>query len=272
MFDTVVIPLAWGDVADTVVAHGAAVASQAGAAIELLTVRSPYDSDAGARRRLTAVARAHEIDAIVRTVQAEDPAAVLASVGSEPGKLLCLRSHARRPLAELALGSVSARVVRTCRRPVLLVGPHCQPAPPTYESLITALDGSDLAGSILPVVTDWCRHLDLTPWLFEVLSARVPFELGAGDVQEAVYVHRVAYQLGLEGFKVGWDTAHDRHVAAAISRFADSRRPAILALSTHGRSGLGHLALGSVAMAVTHQATCPVLVHRPEPATREELS
>ena len=262
MFRTVVIPLALDDAGDAAVANGTALARQAGAAIELLTVRSPYDSDAGARRRLAAVARAHDIDPIVRVVQADDPAAVLASLDSEAGTLLCLQTHARRPLAELALGSVSAQVVRTCRQPVLLVGPQCRQAPSRFESLVVALDGSKLAETILPVADDWCSHIDVTPWLFEVLSARVPLEMDASDVQETAYVHRIADQLSLEGFKAGWDTAHDRDPARAITRFAEAQQPAIVALTTHGRSGLGQLVMGSVALAVAHHAPCPVLVQR----------
>jgi len=60
-----------------------------------------------------------------------------------------MQSHARRPLAELALGSVSARVRRSCRLPVLLVGPHRRPAPAAYESIVVALDMSELAETML---------------------------------------------------------------------------------------------------------------------------
>ena len=32
-------------------------------------------------------------------------------------------------------------------------------------SMVVALDTSELAETILPVVTEWCTHLALTPWL-----------------------------------------------------------------------------------------------------------
>jgi nucleotide-binding universal stress UspA family protein len=38
----------------------------------------------------------------------------------------------------------------------------------------------------------------------------------------------------------------------------------LLVMGTHGRSGIGHLALGSVAEAVIRAAPCPVLVVRPQ--------
>lgn len=54
-------PGLWGDAADATVAHGAAVARQAGVAVELLPVRSPHDGDAGARRHLAAVLRSDQV-------------------------------------------------------------------------------------------------------------------------------------------------------------------------------------------------------------------
>jgi nucleotide-binding universal stress UspA family protein len=267
MFHTVVIPIAHREVADRAVAHGAALARQAGAEVVLLNAMPAYVDPAAVRKHLMNVADAHDLGAKLRLLEHAEPAAAIAAVGSEPGNLLCMATHARGPAAELALGSVSADVVRCCTRPVLLVGPHCGPAPTAYKSLIVALDGSQLAEAILPVVTRWCEHLDVTPWLYQVLSARVPFERGDGDFQESAYVHRLADQLSLDGIEAGWDTVHDRHPAAAIAGFAGIHEPAIVALSTHGRTGLSQVVMGSVAMAVAHAATGPVLVRHPHGGT-----
>lgn len=276
MHRTVVIPVARGDHATTTattVDHGVALARQLGAGVRLLTVRPAYVEHATARRELAGIAAGHGIDDVL-VVDASDPARAIARIGSEAGHLVCMGSHGRRPLAELALGSVSAQVVRTCRRPVVLVGPHCGPAPDAYRSMTVPLDGSKLAETILPVAVRWSRRLDVTPWLFEVLPARVPLEVADahGDVDEASYVHRLAEQLGVEGVPAAWDIVHDRHPAAAIARFAETRGPGLIALSTHGRSGLGQLAMGSVALAVAHRATSPVLVHHPQAGRPEETS
>lgn len=274
MYRTVVIPVAFTDPPEavaTTVDHGALLARQAGAAVQLLSVFPRYVEPDRVMEQLRGIADTHGIDPGIELC-AGDPAAVIADVGSRPGNLLCMASHGRRPLAELALGSVSAQVVRTCRRPMVLVGPHCGPAPDAYESLVVALDGSPLAETIVPVVVEWCRHVEVTPWLFQVLPARVPLEVGDshGDLTEAAYVHRMADDLGLDGLKTGWDVAHDRHPADAVARFAEAHDPAVIALSTHGRSGLDRLVMGSVALAVTHRATCPVLVHRPRAPHQEE--
>ncbi len=54
-------------------------------------------------------------------------------------------------------------------------------------------------------------------------------------------------------------TTHAEICAAADRLGAD-----LIVIGTHGRSGLGHLVLGSVAEKVVRRAPCPVLTVRPE--------
>ena len=48
--------------------------------------------------------------------------------------------------------------------------------------------------------------------------------------------------------------------AAEIVRFADSFQAATIVISTHGRSGIKRLMLGSVAQKVSQTASCPVML------------
>jgi nucleotide-binding universal stress UspA family protein len=50
--------------------------------------------------------------------------------------------------------------------------------------------------------------------------------------------------------------------APAIRDVAERRRCDLVVLGTHGRSGMAHLLLGSVAEKVVRQAPCPVLTVR----------
>lgn len=49
------------------------------------------------------------------------------------------------------------------------------------------------------------------------------------------------------------------HPANAIVRFAQERDVDLIVMATHGRTGLQHMILGSVAEKVVRQAPCPVL-------------
>ena len=50
--------------------------------------------------------------------------------------------------------------------------------------------------------------------------------------------------------------------ADAIVRFAEESRVDLIVMATHGRTGLGHVLLGSVAEKVVRLAPCPVLTVR----------
>lgn len=52
------------------------------------------------------------------------------------------------------------------------------------------------------------------------------------------------------------------HPAAELLRFGERESFDLLVLATHGRTGLKHLVLGSVAERVVREARCPVLVER----------
>jgi nucleotide-binding universal stress UspA family protein len=55
--------------------------------------------------------------------------------------------------------------------------------------------------------------------------------------------------------------------ATEITRFADENAVDLIVMGTHGRSGVAHMVLGSVAEKVVRTAPCPVLtVRRPVPA------
>lgn len=288
MYRTIVVPLDRSSGAEGAITHGAAIARQAGAELELLTVRPTYTAPGNAPDRLIDSANQHGIGppnayqigsdleielleaahrqgetARLRIVGGGDPATAICEAAAAPDTLVCLKTHARRALGELALGSISEQVVRSSPHPVLLIGPRCGRAPERYESIVAGLDGSELAEQILPTVAAWSSHLDLTPWLFQVLQAKVPVEIGGDDFYDSGYVHRTAEALHAHHHvKAEWDTVHARRPAAAIARFAAGLPGSAIALTTRGRSGHGRLALGSVALAVAHRATVPVLIQQ----------
>jgi nucleotide-binding universal stress UspA family protein len=267
MFRTIVVPLDHTGRAEAAVSHAAALARQSGATLRLVTVRPPYADTVAVSRHLADVADRHGIRADQVVDAPGNVAAVLTDMAGDPATLLCLSTHARRPVTDLVLGSVSEKVVRASHHPILLVGPHCAAPPDRYDSMVVALDGSTLAERILPTVADWSTHLGMILWLVQVLPPRV---LGDVDidadrdpgVSETGYLQGLAADLCSRGAKAEWDNVHDRAVANAIVRFTDERPRPLTAITTHGRSGLGRVALGSVALRVALHAHSPVLVLR----------
>ncbi len=68
------------------------------------------------------------------------------------------------------------------------------------------------------------------------------------------------------GVKVGSCTVEEGDAAHTILQ-ASAKGYSLIVMGTHGRTGLAHLLIGSVAEKVLRQATCPVLTVRSPSAT-----
>ncbi len=202
----------------------------------------------------------------------------------EPGTLLCMTTHGRRPVAEALLGSVASHVVRDCDRLVFLAGPRfSEQWNGPVNRLITCLDGSPLSEDILPLAVELAQMLKAQLQLVHVVEpGALPGSGGhhsitgdfsrtgvttpaASDVSESAYVQNIARRLKQQhGISADWDVLHGQDPAEALSSYAGGLSGAMLVMSTHGRSGLGQIVLGSVTHGVLHAARCPVAVYRPQ--------
>jgi nucleotide-binding universal stress UspA family protein len=77
------------------------------------------------------------------------------------------------------------------------------------------------------------------------------------------YLAGVTRRLTAAGARVQASVLVASDVASAVLNFARDENADVIALATHGRSGLNRLALGRVADRVVRVATTPVLVVRP---------
>jgi nucleotide-binding universal stress UspA family protein len=119
---------------------------------------------------------------------------------------------------------------------------------------VACLDGSDFSEVIVNEATAWAAALDVPLWLVEVVD---PEAAGAGI--ETNYVHNVARKLEDSGVDLEWDVLHSRHPEKAILDWVDNDPTTILAMATHGRTGLRRVLLGSVVADVIHGAAGPVI-------------
>jgi nucleotide-binding universal stress UspA family protein len=202
--------------------------------------------------------------------------------------LVVMTTHGRGPLARAWLGSVADTLVRQLRIPVLLVRPRegapepdHQPAP---QHVLIPLDGSPLAEQVLGPAMALGQ---LTNARYTLLRVIPPLILGsvaatyppAGGYEELLqeleavhqqdcldaqtYLGQVAKDLRALGLEVDTRVAVHEQPAVAILEEAKAHPDGVVALATHGRSGLPRLVLGSVADKVVRGATSPILVYRP---------
>ncbi len=81
--------------------------------------------------------------------------------------------------------------------------------------------------------------------------------------EAAAYLEGVAGRLRERGVRVQARVIVDEQPAVGILLEAQIRQAGLIAMETHGRSGLARLFLGSVADKVVRGGMLPVLLHRP---------
>jgi nucleotide-binding universal stress UspA family protein len=179
---------------------------------------------------------------------------IIDAVGGAPGStLVAMATHGRTGLARFSLGSIAGRVVRGVQTPVLLVRPLAD-QPRALDSILVPLDGSTTAEAVLPSVET----------LALALSARVVLMRATDEksMRRATYLEEVASRLRQAGVA---DVSYHQTSgppAEAILHRAVWEHSSLIAMATHGRSGVRHWMFGSVAEHVLHAATMPLLLVR----------
>ena len=141
-----------------------------------------------------------------------------------------------------------------------------------YKRALVPLDGSPLAEAVIPFLMEIASPLQMSIVLLRVREP-IPQLVGDGvrhallDVGETyardleAYLTSIAAPLRARNVDVSYAIRSGRPdeeiVAAARDAGAD-----LIAMSTHGRSGLGRLLFGSVAEQVLRRADVPVLMIR----------
>ena len=181
-------------------------------------------------------------------------------VTAAPAPVICMTTHGRGRAGGAIIGSTAEQLLRGVEVPFLLVGPHCDDDWSIESTrLLACLDESPVSDAVLHPASEWCRALGLELWLAEVFP---PFDfastLSAWRYTDQVAEH-VRAKLPLVRTVSGWS----RHPADEILHLRASVSACMIAMGTHGRSGLARVTLGSVTMAVVRGAPCPVLTIRP---------
>lgn len=263
---TVVVPLDGSTFAERALRPAAEVARRAGAHVVVMTAR--YGGVVvEPRRYLEEAARTAGIDdAESVVVEGRLAATAIAGVACEhPEAAVVMTTHARERLGRALFGSVAEEILREAKDAALLIGPSVPDEPMHPDELIVCLDGSAVANAILPFAAAWARDLHLDVVLLRV-SESDP-EPGRDSLLKGQLTRskRRLVRRGLEPKhgSVRCEVLHHRDAAEAILEFSRNHPSALLALTTHGRTGLARLTAGSVAIAVVRDARTPVLLTRP---------
>jgi nucleotide-binding universal stress UspA family protein len=157
-----------------------------------------------------------------------------------------------------------------------------------YERILVPLDGSKVGEAALPSIEQLAIKLgpgngveitllqvisDLTfDFLTEDDAAQLPYnETDLAQIRGMAqkYLEKVAGELRNKGIKVK-TLVMEGHAAEAIIKASQQINADLIAMSTHGRSGIGKWAMGSITDKILHESKIPVLTVRASPGSRGE--
>jgi nucleotide-binding universal stress UspA family protein len=198
--------------------------------------------------------------------------------------LVVMTTHGRGGLSRLWLGSVAEDVIRGVTRPVLLVRPGDAPSqsmagpvtPRGFARVLVALDGSSLAETVLePTMeavgtqAEWVLMRVVEPITaislasFGGVAGIAPDRLEQHLGNVGHYLEAVAASLRASGLTVRTHAVVHTQPARAILEYSREIAADLVALATHGRSGLRRLVMGSVADKVLRGGESATLLYRP---------
>jgi nucleotide-binding universal stress UspA family protein len=279
MFDRILIPLDGSATAERVLSQVARLLRRQDA--EILLVRSAYVAPslaridtakleaaerADAEAYLKAVAeqlRAEGLRAGAKVLHGSAASAVLEAARGEKASLIALSTHGRSGIGRWMLGSVAEKIVRASEVPVLLLHSFRKdergaPQPvgdgrTPFRRIVVPMDGSRNAEAVLPAAQELAKLFEAEILLVHVGSA--------GEADAAPELEATASRVNAEGIRCKVQR-FEGDPAGRILDAAEAAAADLIAMTTHGRSGVNRWLLGSVTERVLRASTIPLLIVR----------
>jgi nucleotide-binding universal stress UspA family protein len=212
-----------------------------------------------------------------RVVRGNPAEAILDTAGEDRNTLIAMATHGRSGAPRWLLGSVAEKVLRGTTNPLFLVRAGAAKTVPRriINAMVVPLDGSPLAEQILTTVSWWARALDVEVTLIRAFEFPASAYLGGADSlpdydalreetrkDAADYLKQKAESLVGEGVRTVSTFTMEGPAAEEIISYARTAPRAVVAMSTHGRSGVRRWILGSVTEKVVRHGDDPGLVVR----------
>ena len=293
MYKKILVPLDGSALSEGVLPYVRSLARGIDASVDLLRVNdpaqlAPYSPPLQGGEYLEQVAATFSgLTAVNCTVELGAPAdRIVDLAAAQAGTLIAMATHRRSGAKRWLLGSVAEKVLHVATNHLLLVrssgGDSGGEA--RLNRVLVPLDGSELAEKVLPVATDLAAKLKLKilltrvviyvyfgpPEVLPMFGANNPYqkefwEQARSEATE--YLSGKVAQLRAQGLLHVSFVLIDGSAEGAAAEIIDLARKTtgdLVAMSTHGRSGVGRWLLGSVAERVVRHSGVPVLLIRPQ--------
>lgn len=295
MFEKILVPLDGSNAAEKVLPYVIEIASGFGSRIILTSVSEPRDSFGAVETRsyLKEVTEKVELQLKDRKAESETEVCSQHRLGNAAFEILDLANKVDCSLIAMAgrgasgegpwsLGSVAAKVLQASSIPILLVKKQAEDLALKEKKLVTKilvpLDGSELSEVAIPMAVALAKMLKSKIVLFQVMKpigslvtekTKTRLIFTWADEYERLFKDSMLEYLNKTKETVQKNVA-DVSVAMAkgspagqIIEYSQANDIDLIAMSTHGRSGISRWVLGSVTDKVLLAGDKPVLVVRP---------
>lgn len=207
-----------------------------------------------------------------REIRRGSRAAELSKVAVSRGAGLLVALGKPRPsLAERVLGSVTGKLARTTKRPLLVLGRMPADFDGGFRRVLAAIDGSAVSSEVIAQALHMARA---SGGEVQVLSVYEPSSMGTADLfsagkPEDAEARQADFERHLNGIlrraPRGGVPMHHRLLAAhapreAILEAVSQMEADLLVIGSSGQNAIQHMLLGSTAEAALLRSPCPVLV------------
>jgi nucleotide-binding universal stress UspA family protein len=209
-------------------------------------------------------------------VREGNPAREIARQAEEASAdLLILGTHGRSGFERLFLGSVTEKVLRSTRVPVLTIPPPVrQPGPAVFKTILCAVDFSDASIRALEYGLSLAKEADARIILLHAIED-VLGDISAEHLDQATLAeyHRRLAQDATRRLSAAvpddarvWARPDERIVKGRAYRvildLVAAEGVDLVVMGVHGRSALDRLVFGSTTHRIIREAGCPVLTLR----------
>lgn len=296
MYKEILVPLDGSAFAEAALPLALALSKKTGAGIHLVTVVEPLPAFAYEEWESAAKEWSEEyIENVAERVRSGTKAQVttgmhtghvvellMAEVADRKADVVVMATHGRGTLSRAWLGSVADGFMRRAEVPVLFVRPEEGEPPPAepaedFETILVPLDGSELSESALEHAAEFgelfgsAYHLTrVVAYPVDIASPYLPTTvqlnqeiLGEAKNSAAEYLEAHADRMRRKGSRVTTSVVVDPQAGNGILLEADAVGCDLIAMATHGRTGVGRLVLGSATDKVLRGTHVPLLLYRP---------
>jgi nucleotide-binding universal stress UspA family protein len=219
---------------------------------------------------------ADNVSCTVETGKAED--VIIEKAGSD-ATLTAMATHGRSGIDRLIMGSVAEKVLRSAINPLILIRASEEADSEglaVLKSVIVPLDGSELAETVLSPVVQLANALKLEVILLR--AYQIPMNTYAGmedsypidyekisvalKEEAQSYLERKVAELKRNGIEKLSFVISEGSGAGEIVALGRRTPDNLIAMCTHGRSGVKRWVLGSVTEKVVRLSEDPVLIIR----------